>query len=203
MQSLLKSEAELYLKDIGMGIGDWNQVIDLTDGKSIDTNLVQQKAPDKYLLNFCQHVAGWLPSGDWKIFQIDNSTGWMDPVHASMFYGLLHGSDFLSKIDYPEKRSYLFEFSQDKRQMMNQELLLANLIYVFLLFESHGYIVSSGSQQGQVIAIQDGVIYMASRNGNAIDAKKILKSYSENPSKSPNWVLEFMQEEQEASILSA
>ena len=46
-------------------------------GREYDrSHYVKYQAPKgaQELYNFAQHVASWLPNGNWKVFQIDNST---------------------------------------------------------------------------------------------------------------------------------
>jgi len=193
MKRLTMQQANAYLRDIGMEVGTWNQIADRQANKP---KWINYRAPRDALLNFSHHVAAWLPKGDWKIFQIDNSTGWMDPVQVSLFGGLLFGTEEVP--DFIEDRTFLFEFGKKKTGDENSELLISNLIFIFLLFESHGYVVSSNSNRGQLLGVQDGFIYFASRDEKDIDsAECLLRNFERDPLASPSWVSEIFVERQE------
>jgi len=183
-----------------MEIGNWNRITDIADRQHGKSDWINYRAPKDGLLNFSHHVAGWLPKGDWKIFQIDHSTGWMDPVQVSLFGGLLFGSG--DTPDLVENRTFLFEFGKNKKADENTELLISNLIYVFLLFESHGYVASSNSNSGQLLGVQDGYIYFLSRDKKSISsAKTLLKNFERKPSALPQWVMEIFVERQEQELV--
>lgn len=191
MKCISTQQANEFLNSIGMTIGDWSQIADLQETNLNKSSWINCPAPKTDLLNFSHHVAGWLPKGSWKIFQIDNSSGWMDPVQLSLFAGLLFGADKISEYNQTQNRTFLFEFGKNKDSDSNDELLLANLIYIFLLFESHGYIVSSNSYSGQSLGIQDGYVYFSSREQKDIsNAETLLGSFARNPKTRPQWVIE-------------
>jgi hypothetical protein len=198
MKLLTLQEANQYLGGIGMEIGDWNQITDIASRQLGKCHWKNYCAPKDRLLNFSQHVAGWLPKGDWKIFQIDNSTGWMDPVQVSLFGGLLFGADNIPDLNQTDNRTFLFEFGKNGNVDKDTELLIANLIYVFLLFESHGYVVSSNSNLGQRLGIQDGVVCFSLGNKNMPEVEALLDNFERNPLTLPQWVSEICAERQPA-----
>lgn len=197
MKCLTIQEANAYLNSIGMEIGNWNQITDIAGRQLSKSNWINYRAPKDGLLNFSHHVAGWLPKGNWKIFQIDHSTGWMDPVQVSLFGGLLFGADNIPDLNQIENSTFLFEFGKNKTADENTELLISNLIFVFLLFESHGYVVSSNSSAGQLLGLQDGFVYFSSREKNISRAEVLLKNFKRNPSALPQWGMEIFAERQE------
>lgn len=85
-------------------------------------------------------------------------------------------------------RTLLFESSGKRSLDLATELLISNLIYVFLLFECHGYVVSSSGVKGQRLGIQDGFIYFIHHEDNGFSAKQILGKFESNPLMSPGWV---------------
>jgi hypothetical protein len=130
-------------------------------------------------LSASQHVAGWLPPGRWKLIQLDNSNVW-SPVEAS-FIGTLLG---LSANAAPN--SVLFEFGADNRANAFSELQIANVIFAVLLFEGHAYLASEGSNQSQLVGIQDGFVYLYSDTPT-----ESAVSWSDKiPTDTPGWVLE-------------
>lgn len=190
MKCLEVQEANGYLGHIGMEIGNWGQVTDIAGEQHRARYWINYCAPKEVLLNFSHHVSGWLPSGNWKIFQIDNSTGWIDPVQLSLFAGLLFGADNIPDLNKLDNRTFLFEFGKNVDANSNTELLISNLIFVFLLFESHGYVVSSNSNAGEVLGVQDGFIYFSSWDKNISGAKKVLQDFERDPSAPPQWIIE-------------
>lgn len=198
MKNLNSDEANEYLKGIGMRIGDWNEITyPKNDSYKIETINYQAPRSAAELLCFSQHVAGWLPRGDWKIFQIDNSTGWMDPVELSLFGGLLVGGENFIDFNRALNNTLLFEFGKSVTDDENTELLIVNLIFVFLLFELHGYVVSSNSPDGQLLGVQDGFIYFMSGEKSLFEAENIIKNYEACSTTSPEWVQKILTSRQE------
>jgi hypothetical protein len=175
MKLLTIEEANRYLTTIGMEIGNWNQIVD-TSVQNEEICWLNYEAPTRAreLLRFSRSVAGWLPKGDWKIVQIDNSS-YFDPDRTSLFTGLLFGPEVAP--DLSEHRTFLFQFSNSEATNNNTELVIANLVFVLLLLEEHGYVVSSGSTQGQVLGIQDGVVYFCSRDKSISGAEILLRTF--------------------------
>ena len=199
MKYITTQEANSYLSDIGMEIGTWNQIADHSRSKKNDNNWIKYKAPKAALELFCfsRHVAGWLPKGDWKIFQVDNSTS-LSQNELSIFFGLplnQEGSKY-----FFEKNSFLFKFGEDKSINSSTELIISNIIYLFLLFECHGQVVSSNSSVGQRISIQDGFVYFFSKDKSMSGADILLKNYELNRLLSPNWVIDIIAENQDKNL---
>jgi hypothetical protein len=201
MKVITVQEAETYLSAVGMRVDNWNRIIDATNAESEKCFWINCCAPrDSLRLHtFSQHVAGWLPKGDWKILQIDNSTSF-DPVQASMVGSLLFGKQEIGDLNLAENRSFLFKFCEDESANESTELLIANLIYVLLLFEGHGYVVSSGTDSGQLVGIQDGFVYFYSKRPDISGAKSLLKNFEENPLRSPQWINTIVGKWQERSL---
>jgi hypothetical protein len=186
MRPLTAEEANGYLHSVGMQIGDWNQITDSGSQKQA-ISWVTYEAPKlaRELLNFSRHVAGWLPSGAWKLVQLDNST-MFDPTEAAFVGRLMFGPD--SHPEFSTHRSYLFDFAAGAQVRSDTELLLANLIFLFLLFESHSYIVSSGSSLGQILAVQDGSVHLGARDKSGSGAELLLRRFERDPLGPPKWV---------------
>lgn len=188
MKFIDSKEANKYLSSIGMQIGSWNQISDVDCEVNKWINYLAPKNSSE-LLNFSYHMAGWLPKGDWKIFQIDNSTC-LDAVQLSFVEGLLFGSAKGEKLN--NNRTILFKFGIDENGNKENELLIANLIYVFSLFECHAYLVSSNSREGERLAVQDGFAYFSASEKNIHGAKALLENFSKKPLKFPNWIMEII-----------
>jgi len=189
MKCLTVVEANEILRSIGMEIGNWNQITDIANcehRKSIWKNYQAPKNSHE-LFYFAEHVAGWLPRGSWKIFQLDNSTS-LDAVQAYLFNKLLSGSTYDS--DLEKNKTFLFEFGPDGKSNTEAELLIFNLIYLMLLFEGHVQVVSSNSSAGQRLSIQDGFVYFSSRESDISGAETLLRNFECNPLGIPQWISE-------------
>jgi hypothetical protein len=96
------------------------------------------------------------------------------------------------------ERTFLFEFGDQRSANDDLELLIANLIYVFLLFGSHGYVVSSNTVTQRLLGVQDGTIYFCSRHEDDLLAgEAVVKAYAQNPLASPKWVVDITVERQQ------
>ncbi|MCP4491060.1 MAG: hypothetical protein GY820_27655 [Gammaproteobacteria bacterium] len=196
MKFLDLDEAKEYLDLIKLKLNDWNG-IESKDKANKEQEWLNIAAPhDENLLSFCHHIVSWLPEGKWKIFQIDNSTGWMDPVQLSLFAGLLRGVNHYKEYDQDKDRTIFFDFGIDDGYA---DLLIANLTYVFLLFRLHGYIVSSGSINGEILAIQDGYVYFIS-NKKVVGVEELIKNINSSPLLPPKWLQDFIDNEVDKQI---
>lgn len=197
MQANVKSlsiiDANVYLNGLGMVIGDWGQIKTLIENNEIKK--INFPAPENALelFNFASHISAWLPKGDWKLFQMDNSSH-MNAYEAYLFSKLLFGRDEV--INFGEMGPILFEFGISKELDECTEMLISNLICLFLLFKSHGQMVSSSCNR-KILSIQDGFIYFISDDRGLLEANAILEKYESNPLLSPDWVDEIISEYQE------
>lgn len=187
MKCLSKDDANLQLRSIGMELGDWNKIVDVNRHRDQNDYFINYQAPRDALNLYCfsQHVAGWLPNGDWKIFQIDDSTS-LKPDEEFLLTCLLCTPS--NSLDFSNNRTFMFEFGSRKDFDVSADLSIANLIFAFLLFECHGYVVSSSSNGGEMLGIQDGFIYFLSRNGHISGAQELINEFEKNPISSPKWI---------------
>lgn len=167
MRFLNKDEANIYLKKIGINIGTWNQLCDNLGRNYEISNWINYRAPSdaRKLYYFSQSINKWLPYGTWKIIQIDNSTSLLEDEETlikQVIFGdidkikSLHGKTFISDSD-------------------KEDSLFTSLIFLMLLFEQHGQIISSSCVNGKYLSIQDGYVYFMSFNENdLIEAKNLL-----------------------------
>ncbi len=199
MKCLTTQDANEYLARIGMRIGNWNQITDADSAQKSESSWVNYASPrDSHgLFNFAQHVAGWLPKGEWKIFQIDNST-YLDDVQTNFVEHFLSRSE--RTVNLNADRTFLFEFGKSQSDDKNTEILISNLIYAFLLFECHAYFVSSNSCVGECLAIQDGYAYFSARDKDVCGAESLLRNFEQQPLASPQWIVEIISEGQEQAL---
>jgi hypothetical protein len=194
MKYLNKDDASYRLKTIGMGLDHWNRIVDPGRSRGRNDFFTHYQAPRDATNLYCfsQHIAGWLPVGHWKIFQVDDATT-LAPDEAFLLDCLLRGGPDNTS-EFMTNRTFLFEFGNGKTADAKTELIIANLIHVFLLFECHGYVVSSGSSSGEILGIQDGFAYFLSRDKRLAGAQELLDRFENNPRKIPDWVIRFQPE---------
>lgn len=191
MRHISTQEANVYLARLGMRIGGWNQIADIADANVSSGYWVNYQAPKSAheLLSFAQHVAGWLPKGEWKIVQIDNSTS-LDAVQENFLGRMLFGPEYAGQLS--DRGTFLFEFGKSQNDDRKTELLISDLIFMFLLYEGHMYVISSNSNDGERLGIQDGVAYFSSRDMDIKGAHALLENFDREPRMSPEWIVEIL-----------
>lgn len=192
MTLLTTAEADAYLQTIGMHVGSWNQIADLPRVGTVHTYL-PYSAPtnSRELYVFAHHAAGWLPAGKWKIFQIDNSSAFCrdERQFIDTLLGTNKGPSGESDA-WPQ--SILFEGTANANLDISAELTIARLIYLFLLFEQHAYVVSSASLNGQRLGVQDGVVYFESDVFYRPIADQLMRVFESAPLRLPSWMDRFL-----------
>lgn len=137
------------------------------------------------LVNFSNHVAGWLRSGSWKLLQIDDSS-YFYPDQESLLSALLVGPT--QQVDLTKHRTFLFEFGAGKRSDFQTEVVIAHLTNLMLIYEAHCYFLSSGGGEGEMIAVQDGVVYFFGNDVRLAQARKLLEDFDADPNRSARWI---------------
>ncbi len=190
MRWLNAQESNFYLATISMGIDSWNRLAYADAALNAKPYWRNYQAPkDAHsLFNFALHVAGWLPKGSWKILQIDNSSSF-GVVQASAISRLLPGLASLSSTTI-QKSTCLFEFGGQELADGDMELLIANVIYLFLLFEGHGYLVSPNSRSRECLSVQDGFVYFSSGDEDVAGVDTLIRNFEASPLVLPKWATE-------------
>ena len=177
--------ANSHLQHRGVKLGVWNDL----EAISPESNYIQSffcTGKSVYeLVNFSQHVAGWLARGRWKILQIDNSSHVFEDQSLLLSLLLLGPSQHES---FTQNRTFLFEFGENKQENLQTEILLAHLINLMLIYESHCYLISSEGSLGEMLGIQDGFIYFYGNSERLAEAKKLLNDFEASPSKAAQWI---------------
>lgn len=190
MRWLNAKEANFYLATISMEIDSWNRLAYAGAAPNAKPYWRNYQAPKdaRSLFNFALHVAGWLPKGSWKMLQIDNSSSF-GVIQAAAISRLLPGWVNPSSTAI-QNSSCLFEFSGPELADSDTELLIANVIYLFLLFEGHGYLVSANSKSRECLSIQDGFVYFSSGNEDMAGADTLVRDFEASPLALPRWATE-------------
>jgi hypothetical protein len=195
MKVLTIEETDSYLAQVRMKRDDWNRIAEISDRQSGERRVVKFRAPEnsKDLLKFATYVASWVPRGNWKLLNIDNSTS-LSPVETHFLAQLLFGSGKGERIG--KGSAFLFEFEGSKDADEDKDLLIADLIFLLLLFEAHAAVTSSASSAGQLLSIEDGFVYFLSPESSS-DAENLLREYERTPRTSPQWILEIIAKRQD------
>ncbi|WP_129781560.1 hypothetical protein [Peristeroidobacter soli] len=202
MKSLSISDSNQLLAAIGMRIGDWNQVapIDRTQADLVHRTSFTAPRESSELFCLAFHAAGWLPSGRWKLLQIDNSN-YFNVVDRSLLSQLLFGTQWRCNLNAPECSSFLFEYADRADANQKSDLLISHLIYSLLLVEGHAYLVSAASKYQELLAIQDGAVHFSSLQTDVSGAAAALARFKENPSNYPRWVADAMAQDQDRPVM--
>jgi len=174
--------ANALLAKVGMTIGDWHD-INIIHGERTSLPVVSFKAPKhaSELFCFAQHIAGWIPKGDWKILVTDCSNSLSRDESLLVSQGAV-GHDLGGAFNR------FFRFGLDEDQSFEIDVMIANIIFLFLLFEGHAYLTSSSSKMFQILGIQDGYAYLYAKDLQLSRAEELLKNFEYNPRSVPKWV---------------
>lgn len=184
-------DANQHLKNVGMRVGKWNKVFVDPDLDGHEADWIRWRAPSnaKELYVFSLHVTGWLLPAKWALLCIDDST--VASIDEAYFLGGVFDSSFLINFGrQSECRSVMFDgLSEDIK--LEDCFKIAHAIYLFLLFEYHGYLVSSASAVSpRCLGIQDGFIYFIAQESGLLAADELLKQFESSPSILPNWAID-------------
>jgi hypothetical protein len=173
MKPLNPEEASSYLKQIGMKIGAWNRVDLLDDGLKQDRTWFNFPAPGdaKALWHFSALLGDWLPRGEWRILQFDNSNHF--PRVAELFLSRVVGAT--QPVDFNASPTLFFEDVDDEALVQNSSVLTF-FVFNLLMFEGHAYIVSS-ADGGYRLGIQDGYVYFEGTNDAVSHGREIVKRF--------------------------
>gem|GEM_PF-6763013 len=127
------------------------------------------------------------PVGIGRYFKLMTLGGlFFDEGH--LFSRLLFGNWEVTDLTHStDPSTFLIEFSGDEGSDVKKEFLLANLLFTLLMFESHGYLVSSGSSSGQLLSFQDGFIYFYSREEDVSGALVLVENFKKGIGGYPEW----------------
>lgn len=202
MKSLSTSDSNQFLAAIGMRIGDWNQIAPIDRTQADLMHRTSFTAPRESSALFCLafHATGWLPPGQWKLLQIDNSN-YFNVVDRSLLSQLLFGMEWRCDLNSPECSSFLFEYGDRGDVNRKTDLLIAHLIHSLLLVEGHAYLVSAGSKDQELLAIHDGALHFSSLQADASGAANMVTRFKGNPRGYPQWVADAMAQDQHRPVL--
>jgi len=91
-----------------------------------------------------------------------------------------------------QNNTCLFEFDGRELADGDTELLIANVIYLILLFEGHGYLVSANSKSRECLSVQDGFIYFSSDEKSVAGMEALIQNFEASPLVLPKWVLRLL-----------
>lgn len=175
MKSLSPEKANRYLSTLGMKIGGWNELAYIEEQEQSNRKWFNYRAPRDALAlySFSALMTDWLPRGDWKILQFDNSNDF--PRVTELLLSRVLGTK--QPIDLTQTRTFIFEYTNDENRIQN-EVVITGLIYFLLVFEGHAYMVSS-ADSGYRLGIQDGFIYFQGKEEALARGREILKRFED------------------------
>lgn len=179
-------EAGLLMASVKKYVDTWGRV---ANSDAPELAWVNFKSPQgaRELLVFCQTIVSWLPKGQWRILQINNFNNFQAPAEFQLARTLL-GPDV--RLGGVVGKTVLIENAE--QPIDASDLLVADLIYLFLLHEGHADLVSSDSIHGEYIGIQDGFVYFYSTAPRLLEAENAMRNFFANPYTPPDWVLDVM-----------
>lgn len=196
MKAIDTHEVKERLAALGMGLSEWGSVVSISGSEQSTWRCMS--APLDHLFRFSHHVASWLPRGTWKLVQLDNSSGWIDPAQESLLNAVFHRVGGSSDLSFNTHSSFLCDCSIDGD--IPSELTIGNVIFVLLLFRLHAYVLSSGSIRGELLGIQDGSVCFSGVATAVSRAESMIRVLSDNPASYPAWILEVISERQERDL---
>lgn len=192
MRAITVQNAGKFLDVVGLRIGSWCQVEAAVKSKDSSPSCWEKyRAPEnaQELYSFAQHIAGWLPKGQWKMLQIDNSNA-MD--FAQTEFLRRSQADSQRAVNPQTDKTFLFEFDGSEKANQSQELLISDLIFMFLLWEGHGQFVSSTNLAAEYLSIQDGFVYFCSNERIRVNQNPVA-IFEKNRRGAPSWVLQILE----------
>ena len=170
MRCLDKDEAAQHLAEIHVTVGGHSELKPL-DNSAIAW--VHCRAPHNALelYSFAFHISSWLAVGDWKLLQIDDSNSFA--TDEIFLFSTLAG---LSPVEATTYNSFVLEYRGAESERLRNEMTIANLIHIFLLFVGHCYIASSATP-GRLLGLQDGFAYFISNDEGLRSAKAVLEQF--------------------------
>lgn len=197
-QLISREEATRYLEQVGLRIGDWNEIRRLEGAAASQWHSAQILAPSdaNSRLTLALHAVSWLPFGPWQLLQLDNSNSF-SRIEKVLLSSLISGPGELIDFNSPEASSILFRFEGDLSEKANTALIISHLVRALLDFEAHAYIASSGTTIPQCLGIQDGVVqFLHSSEAGLAEPRELVAAFQLNPRAYPQWVVDFIERDQ-------
>lgn len=175
MRFLTSEEADRYLNTVGMKVGEWHRIEPIDARAKSKQGWFNYRAPRDALAlyAFSALMIDWFSRGDWKILQLDNSNHF--PRVAELLLSRTLGMK--RPIDFAEVRTFIFEDTNDDERIQNQ-VVIAGVIYSLLMFEGHAYIVSS-ADGGYRLGVQDGFIYFQGTEEAIARGRTVVKRFED------------------------
>jgi hypothetical protein len=156
LRALTVAEASELLATLGLTIGGWNELVEITKKKAVNRRCTAPKEA-RALYLFSQQLLEWLSSktSDWVLLQIDNSTSPL-PDEVTVFELLVWGA--ADHWDVATQRTFVIEMAADRDADVATRLRM--LIFISLMFEWHIHLTCQRSVDGRRLGLLDGVAYL-------------------------------------------
>jgi len=187
MKKLNTEEEKTFLEKFHMSVGGWGQIIPVQpDADLACSECYQAPQSAKALFCFSQYVASWVIGGDWKLLKTDFSNSFSADEEVVLRHLILGSEE--GALDWRE--SYISHMSSHDEARYENGLRWASLIFHFLLFEGHGYILSFHKGKIKMLGLQDGFVYFYSPSSDIGSSELIMRECFGSPEVSPSWVVE-------------
>lgn len=168
MQAISTEKAREILRPLGLGIGAWNEIIDIPHSPASLMRQPPRAANEMYV--FCRALMQWLSCEDWVLIQVDDSTSPLEDEIEVM--------EDIFAISISDKADSNASFVMDGKDLHSR---IALFIFFVIVFEWHVYLVPANSNNGMRLGLQDGVVHFFGSKGQLEGARAAVEKLEDNP----------------------
>jgi hypothetical protein len=150
---LQPAEANERLAQIGLTIGEWNEIADHVTGASVHFSFAPSRDVS-HVYALAHRLAASFSESAWALVQFDHSTA-PSPDEIRIFEALAFEPG--TSWDLGAQRTFLFERSSQRPA--DDLTSLTMTIFFAITFYRHVYIAFDGTENGRRIGLQDGIVY--------------------------------------------
>ena len=177
-------EVNARLSPLGLRLGVVNQFAPYA--ADAGGQWVKSKAPQGALdlWTYSQHIAGWLLPAKWTLVQFGHAT--VLRPHESLLLSQLALGAPVEDLGNP---AFVFENPLQRQASNATDLLVVQVVFWAFLLQWHLHLVSSQTQTGEWLSVEDGFAYFHASAQGLQDAQRAMASFETKPHVSPSWVV--------------
>lgn len=152
MRSMSRNAAERILSSVGLTVGDWNEMKEVSGGGTTHCAFVPPEgALELYVLS--RKLSGWLGPGEWVLAQFDRSS-WPQEDEKAVLEVIGFSREDLKGPDFEG-------FYQDGLEASPERAIakVAMLVFHAIVFQWHLHLATDRSVSGRRLALLDGVVH--------------------------------------------
>jgi hypothetical protein len=153
IRPLQPAAANERLAQIGLTIGEWNELADRVTGASVHFSFAPSRDVS-HVYALAHRLAASFSESAWALVQFDHSTA-PSPDEVRTFEALVFEPN--SSWDLDTQRAFLFERSSQRPA--DDLTSLTMTIFFAITFYWHVYIAFDGAEDGRRVGLQDGIVY--------------------------------------------